>query len=1046
MAQTDAKLAGQDGRVVALKRVSESPGSHTTSQGNSGFSSSITEPSGAFYGARFKPAPETPISNRKAVDPVLLTGVTKSGSPANGWTLHTTWSGGTAPYTVVSSTDPSFQINVVTNAAELPLFNLDMKVDSFDPGKFFNVVDGSTVSPAVQGSGLDPLPSPKVTSASTANAWWGDPVTLTGQYFDPIAGENLAYINDLGVRASSAAPPASGSSYSTSVTFEIPEDARSFLATVYLYGKTDKTGAPPIFMAPPGIGPYSTIKGVSFSPQNGHVWVAAQGVVEDVDLFNVTPTAGSVGAFVQPYISRVTTGGKILVIDRDSPLEIKEIDVAGHALTTYAWTADDSFTRTVDPVGLAVDPDGSVAYVADGGTGRVVRVPRNAGPGSSEITDQWGGRSFSFVDPVGIDVAPGHQVIVADNNTQWTWQLTSPSSSSAQHQAGQNVHSIEVDRGVSAVSYLRYVIDTAAGMTQVFNRNPIGTPAEPRYHGGRLYGLADGTLRLNYDWIYGDLRRGPKRVLLSNAVSGYPYPTQFQNVDRVIELKGEAWYGVPIHLRLIDPPDLAPYAPDGGWNPSGDPDPPDGPYEGNDNVVWGWAGGEDYGLSVSPTGPWYESLFATPGADNTYTYYLKVPPDVSGENFQVEITKCDPGGTVLQDQVVGMSGVYTSWKRIFVERDKMFRKGGVLAEDYVPVADCGSGSPMCVCSGGGGDPPCCSDSSAAMCNQLLVYEWQNAAVGDQVAVFDEVITYETAGEYWTVTAISDPLSHGLEKVTLNSGLDRTYLASIRFELDSGDYQPTFTLGGDGQHHSAGYGVISGCDLAPNQINQTTPVESCYYEADIRGIERPFGDAFVEFRAPRNGMSVLPFVARGWFDETENRAWLLYLSNAWFAHYSASKIDLRNSYFHLMGATILQRNNGDYVLGTSMRTANFSYIFRLRAEVYGDSQGATAQQVDYLSQHNTVHETAHQFGVNLCAGTNGHDTRDAWCGDHCEPNVAQTRSCVMGFGAPTNLSDWDGINRFCIEDLFLGDPTCGSGSPPAHSIRIEEEPVKGRGQD
>lgn len=363
----------------------------------------------------------------------------------------------------------------------------------------------------------------------------------------------------------------------------------------------------------------------------------------------------------------------------------------------------------------------------------------------------------------------------------------------------------------------------------------------------------------------------------------------------------------------------------------------------------------------------------------------------------------------------------------------MFRKGGVLAEDYVPVADCGSGSPMCVCSGGGGDPPCCSISSMPMCNQLLVYEWQNAAVGDQVAVFDEVFTYETAAESRVITAISDPWDHGLLKVTLNLGLGRTFAASERYEPSSGEYRPIFT-----NEHSAGFGVISDCDIAPNQINQTTPVESCFYDADMRGLERPFGDGFVEFFAPRDGMSVLPFIPEAWFSVSGvSMTGLTYLSRAWFEHYFS-----RENYLHLLGATglIKQTNQGPvHVLGRTISAADYTYIFAQRAEEYGDLLGATEQQVHFLRQHTLVHETGHQFDVNICGPEDDdfHDNREAWCGDHCEPGVVETRKCVMGAEVSNDIDDWDGVNRFCKEDLFVGAPEC----PPLGAIRREADPVK-----
>ena len=71
------------------------------------------------------------------------------------------------------------------------------------------------------------------------------------------------------------------------------------------------------------------------------------------------------------------------------------------------------------------------------------------------------------------------------------------------------------------------------------------------------------------------------------------------------------------------------------------------------------------------------------------------------------------------------------------------------------------------------------------------------------------------------------------------------------------------------------------------------------------------------------------------------------------------------------------------------------------------------------------------------GDDFHDDRNAWCGDQCEPGVAETRKCVMGEGAPSDINDWDGFDRFCLEDLHLGAPDC----PPQGAIRTEEDPVK-----
>jgi len=86
-------------------------------------------------------------------------------------------------------------------------------------------------------------------------------------------------------------------------------------------------------------------------------------------------------------------------------------------------------------------------------------------------------------------------------------------------------------------------------------------------------------------------------------------------------------------------------------------------------------------------------------------------------------------------------------------------------------------------------------------------------------------------------------------------LEHSYFAS-----DSEDYmgelQPLFS-----NFHSAGFGVIYDCDLDPNQINL---VNSCFFEGDLRGVERTFGDSFLEVFSPRDGASVLPYLAEEWF--------------------------------------------------------------------------------------------------------------------------------------------------------------------------------------
>jgi hypothetical protein len=155
-------------------------------------------------------------------------------------------------------------------------------------------------------------------------------------------------------------------------------------------------------------------------------------------------------------------------------------------------------------------------------------------------------------------------------------------------------------------------------------RRGAGVPGggEPRYHGAEVFGLENGRLELDPDWAYWVHYHYPQPVILDNAGEDHPHRSEHRQAERVVELEGEGWPWVPLHLRVVDPPDMAPYAPDGGWPVSGDPAAAVPPYEGNDDS--GYAD-TDQGLSSGATGPWSRELDVTPGSDGTYRVYLKVP-------------------------------------------------------------------------------------------------------------------------------------------------------------------------------------------------------------------------------------------------------------------------------------------------------------------------------------------------------------------------------------------------------------------------------------
>jgi len=577
---------------------------------------------------------------------------------------------------------------------------------------------------------------------------------------------------------------------------------------------------------------------------------------------------------------------------------------------------------------------------------------------------------------------------------------------------GTGVHVLAVDRALSDSSKIRYVHTAAPTATEAFNLNQIGLN-QAAYHGAFVYGDA-GILQVYPEdregQIYTIEPRDPQRVIINRAGQDIPYTSPWQEQDRIIKFMVTGWSGLEFRLQLIDPPDTAPYAPEGGWDKGRAKKLP---YEGNDNAEDLQTA--DVGLALSKDSPtWVKQLNVTPaGPYHTATVYLKVTDRYAGDNYQVEVMKCKPGGCatgLLSSRVVGLSPIFTAWKRIYLERDKMFRKGGVLYRSYGPKdPGCGGlNEPPCPFCGHDDYPACCGIGDGLPCDQIEVYDWLDVSPGDTIAVFDEADCYPHFNEEREVMDIEPGSQPYTKRVTLDTRLTQPYFAS---QVDSARNMPDFS-----NYHSAGIGVISNCDLAPNQINAPN---SCFYQADPRSTEQAFNDAFIEVSSPRDGMSALPYLGPQWVLAAPT-VYYQRLSQTWFAHSGTT-----HNYFHLLAGSKDQTDNNVSLWGWTDPDWNFTYVFRGSCEASGTLFSKTAEEVNNFTQDTTVHELGHQWDLNCCSA-DGHDTRDAWCqvAGECGPGSSDPEKCVEAAGLSGSI--WDGVSRFCVDDLFSGDPTCGSG--------------------
>ncbi len=952
----------------------------------------------------------------KTTDPVELT-VTKTPSGSD-WLLGLDWSGSAGPFDLVYSPGPLFQSGVATLAKGTTATSFSRLANAGAPLECYEVADATVSGEAVLGMGYTPEPAPDVPAPDGNGLWWGDTITFTSNYLDPIAQGNFMQMYDRAARATSTnANP--GDEYATTATFTVPNDARSFYPFISVHGRSSSNqGMTYVALYPKGIGPYTSIHGIAYAPQTGRTWVAANGTIQDVDVFRQTPAViRTLTGLTKPYISKVTTGGALLYVDGVLGVTtVWQVDVNSGTVTSYASTTDDAFTRQIRPVGIAVEPGGGICYIADGNVGKVVKIPLGAGPGSSTIKDNWGNYTWTFPDPCGMDADAWHYVYVASAGG-WDGEIAGQYATYFLEYTSGIVYGMEIDRDLTTASGFYLYRTNDLGVAEAYNQNVIegvtGTPI--RYHGAVLYGMSDGHLAVDPQDFYFVYHHWPQRVVINNSGQNEAYPSSFQQYDQIIRLDMDGWYGMYQQVRVIDPPDLSPYAPDTGCLQGSCTQAL--PYEAGDNYY-----GSEYGLSTSVNGSWATTVKLRPGQDNVppdttnnLALYLKVPARHSGNNFQIEVTKCSYNGNPITTKVLGLSAVYTTWKRVFVERDYMFRKGGVL---YAPDAD-----HMIIPAGA---------SSLQIYKGPSGAQFDNLVGGDRIAIFDKDRPFEGPHDeayVGTIDRTSNPDYAIVSLVTQRTG-GTTYTTQFSYTASPKDatHYPDFSQGS-----SAGVGVVNSndgfiYDVDPNQMNLAG---AAFYMPDMRDIEQPFDDAYVEFIAPRDGMGAVPYLPKAWFDATMTGGQtginsVNAFSRAWFKNKNIVNGNyVPNNYFHLIGASDCTQ-----ISGGSWYLDNWAFVFQGQIEA---NLPLVMQQI-LAAEAVADHELGHLFNVNTEECT-GHDLNNAWCdgAGHCNSGLSMTIHCLMnisGTQAEYYQQMTDGINRFDTQNLLLdAEPSDSSMTCP-----------------
>lgn len=164
-----------------------------------------------------------------------------------------------------------------------------------------------------------------------------------------------------------------------------------------------------------------------------------------------------------------------------------------------------------------------------------------------------------------------------------------------------------------------------------------------------------------------------RRLLISNSRLEYPYP-HFQTVGgakdaelttylRARSPSGNFAPGLTVYMRIVDPPDIAPY-----MNQPGNVIAHKSDNHGAPAILDG------NGITLHSPGIYQ----ATSGANGRVDFTLRMQaPFAAGDNYQIEASLNPAFPTAL----TARSGILTAWKRVFIEKRRMLKNGLFLDQN-----------------------------------------------------------------------------------------------------------------------------------------------------------------------------------------------------------------------------------------------------------------------------------------------------------------------------------------------------------------------------
>ena len=640
------------------------------------------------------------------------------------------WATGIGPYRVFASGSPDFYFaNRIVQAAPAlsPVSDTGAAALTGGPSGeifFYTVLVAAEGDPG--GFSVNPPPSsaPVITTLSPDSGPPGTEVVVTGTGF-PVDGSLIATTFH-GVPAD--VDPISA----TEIHAVVPADAVSGEVRVCVASDSCSNALP--FQVT--FGPqFQDITSISYEAGTGSLWVADRGTanhVYEIDTSGTMTTRGTVVGAILSHPTLPDNNGRIFFSQSADGTGgiVHYVDSATNADVNFE-TGGPTPVRCEGIAARSSQP--GVAYLLNSANNLIRQVID--GPGNN--VDNFGNFTFNFNRPAGARFDSQNNLYVT--STTKIYRITPAPTVTTTEVASGFTAAAGLDLfEIGGVAYL-VVADESEG--NIYLVKPLGDKAivYSGFQGPVGVALAASSLSAVTPALYvaepTRIIRLPnpvvefeetkdQRVLLSRAVPDDDFPSREQREDGKIFVWARLSSlidptGRTAYFRLLDPPDRSGYVsaitPDDNL-----PSSPNG-----DITV------------AAPFGPSGEAVAVLNVGEPTH-------PGVSGNNFRVEVSLTDDPDF----RPLATSPLYTTWRRNYIEYDKMWKEGAWIRAQTTP------GSP--------------TPTEIEVSNSALF------SVGDRVHVLSGDTGSTASGEFGLVTSVDAGSIHVEREAAPGQGLLNSY--------------------------------------------------------------------------------------------------------------------------------------------------------------------------------------------------------------------------------------------------------------------------------